>query len=495
MPIPPGTRGDADRDLSAALVLLNQLRPALAQGDRVQQNRIVAELIALHAPLGDQWERLADLALNNGEIGLARRAIDLFVEASGGAAGAIYRKASLLEQAGALREAFDLIGSLPANLLDPFALAYGRGTAALFLRESEEARAQLERAVLLQPQAGAAWLSLAMSGNLASDPELADRILSAERGIDDAPAPQRAAYFYAQGKVYAERGEHRQAFIAFARGASEVKRLKPYDRAWDRGEAEESLRGYDAENLAKIGAAQREPTGRSIFVTGLPRSGTTLVEQILVSHSAVGAGGEIDRLRLLANEIRGISWPALSTYVGTHGVAGIARFWNHLVDERLPGQGQIVDKTLGTTRLLGLAAALLPEAPLIWVVRDPLDCAWSCFRTFFPVNLQWTYDLDDIACHFRLQDELLRHWQDILGDRLLVVRYENLVDDPGEWIRRILAHCGLPEEPQVFTPHKTERVVTTASTMQVRRPINRDGIGAARPYREFLQPFIDAYSK
>ncbi len=85
-------------------------------------------------------------------------------------------------------------------------------------------------------------------------------------------------------------------------------------------------------------------------------------------------------------------------------------------------------------------------------------------------------------------------WQEILGERLLVVPYEALVEDPDHWIGRILAHCGLPEEPQVFTPHTAERTVTTASVMQVRRPINRDGIGSAAPYREFMTPFIEAYS-
>src|SRR5690606_21573684 len=129
----------------------------------------------------------------------------------------------------------------------------------------------------------------------------------------------------------------------------------------------------------------------------------------------------------------------------------------------------------------------------IWLKRDPLDCAWSCFRTFFPVSMSWSYDLEDIAAFFRLEEQLLGRWQDILGERLLVIPYENLVARPVEWTRRILAHCGLPEEEQVFAPHETLRAVTTASVMQVRRPINRGAVGAAEPYRNFLQPFVDAY--
>ena len=156
--------------------------------------------------------------------------------------------------------------------------------------------------------------------------------------------------------------------------------------------------------------------------------------------------------------------------------------------------GRIIDKTTSSTRYLGLAAALLPDAPLIWMTRDPLDRAWSCYRTNFAgTAMPWSYDLQDIAAHFRIEDQLLAQWKKILGNRLLVVPYEELVTDPDAWIRRVLAHCGLGEESLVFSPHENQRPVATASMVQVRRPINRDAIGAGEPYRKFMQPFLDAY--
>jgi hypothetical protein len=204
----------------------------------------------------------------------------------------------------------------------------------------------------------------------------------------------------------------------------------------------------------------------------------------------VSDGAEINRLPLLAREVNGHSFAALRRYAEGHGLADAAHLWHHWLDERFPGSA---DKTLNTTRLIGLPAALLPEAPLVWLTRDPLDRAWSCFRTFFTVSMPWTYDLEDIAFHFRVEDGLLRIWREVLGDRLLVVPYEALIDSPELWIRRILSHCGLDEEPAVFASHETRRAVTTASVMQVRRPLNRQGIGSAEPYHEFLRPFIDAY--
>jgi hypothetical protein len=161
--------------------------------------------------------------------------------------------------------------------------------------------------------------------------------------------------------------------------------------------------------------------------------------------------------------------------------------------ERFRTPGRVVDKSLDSSRFLGLAAALLPEAPLVWLTRDPLDRAWSCFRTYFVAGLPWSFDLADMAFHFRLEDALLRRWQEILGDRLLVVPMEALTSEPEPWIRRLLAHCRLAEEPQVFAPHERGGTVTTSSVMQVRRPINRDAIGSAKPYRQFLEPFIEAY--
>jgi tetratricopeptide (TPR) repeat protein len=442
--------------------------------------------------MGGQWHALAHLAARNGELSLARAAMDLFVESSGGGPLAQYEKAALLEQTGRLRQAYELMRALPEDAPDPAANAYSRGTAALFLGEIDEARRRLTLATRLRPQSGAAWLSLAMSIRAAEEPDLADSILAAERQMGSAEDPQRAAYCYAKGKVHSQRGQHDRAFAAFARGAALMKSLDPYDRVADRREAEDSVRGYSAEIIANLRQGGLGQSTRSILVMGLPRSGTTLVEQILTSHSAVTGGGEISRLGLLANEVGGISCEAVRRYADTRPGEAL-RLWRHWLQELFPEPGLVVDKTLGNTRQLGIAASLLPQAPIVWVTRDPLDRAWSCFTTFFITTLPWTYDLEDIAFHFRLEDQLLERWRQLLGDRLLVVPYESLIDDPQDWIRRILVHSGLSEEPQVFTPHATKRAVTTASVMQVRRPINREGIGSAAPYRRYLAPFIDTY--
>jgi tetratricopeptide (TPR) repeat protein len=394
---------------------------------------------------------------------------------------------------GAWADARAALRLVPEDVPDRASHAHSRGTAALYLGEMEEAREQLELALRLRPQAGATWLSLAALVDFANEPELADRISASERSMEQADPNERAIFYYALGKARADCGEHARAYAAFARGASHLKSALKYSRHRDHGMTQEALIGYSAESITALARQQSERTSRTIFVTGLPRSGTTLVEQILTSHPAVSDGGEINRLPLLVKDIRGLSYRDVARHVDDVGASSVAQLWDHWMNERFPTEGRVVDKTINSSRVLGLAAALLPEAPLIWLRRDPLDCAWSCFRTFFGDCIGWSYDLQDIAFHFRLEDQLMSRWKDILGDRLLVVPYESLATEPEQWIRRILSHCALEEEPQVFAPHENRRAVTTSSAMQVRRPINRRGVGSAEPYREYMVSFSDAY--
>ena len=491
---PPQSTAFEDGRLRDALLLLDRLQPALRARHRASTIDIVRQVVALGAPLGQQWQALADLALQHGELALARQAMDRFVDADQGSPAALYRKALLLEQCGDVAAAHALLCELPEDVPDAAANAYSRGTLALFLGDMGEARTQLERATRLRPEAGVPWLMLATSLDMAEEPDLAGRLLSAERRVAGMPPAVRAPYYHAAGKVHADRGEPALAFAAFARAAADMRTLAPYSPEADRRNAEEAVRGHGPGGVGILSSPHPASSRETIFVTGLPRSGTTLVEQILVSHSEVSDGAELNRLLLLSQEIGGHSGEAVSAYVKAGGAADAARLWRHWMDERFPRPGIVVDKSLTSTRLLGVAAALLPEARLVWVTREPLDCAWSCFRTFLSGYMPWSHDLEDMAHHFRVEDELLARWQETLGERLLVVPYESLASEPGTWIPKLLAHCGLAVEEGVFAPHETGRVVTTSSALQVRRPISNAAIGSAEPYREFLGPFIESYS-
>lgn len=473
---------------------IESLKRALAAHDRAAANGAVGRLLDARAPLGAQWHKLAELMRVSGELSLALRAIDAFVAGMGRSPQALYSKVVLLTQAGRMAEAHALLATLPADVPDPAGHAYVLGNTAMSLGRADEARACLEDAVRLKPGWGPAWLTLASALPMAREPELAERLLADAPAAERQHAADHARYRYALGKLHADRGQHEAAFGAFAHGARLLRGLTPYSRAGNARHAEAARTGYSAEGLERLRRAPRRDTSRPIIVTGLPRSGTTLVEQILASHSSVADGAELNIAPHLAVRTGGVSGLDLQAFLDRGGSTDeLAALYLHLLQERFGPEGRIVDKSVDASRFLGLIAAALPDAPLIWMRRDPLDNAWSCLRTFFIHGVAWSYDLGDIAHHFRLEDQLLAFWKACLGERLLVVPYAELVEDPPRWTARLLAHCGLSDEPGVHRPHETQRVVTTASAMQVRRPINRDGLGVAAPYRPWLGPFIDAY--
>lgn len=136
-------------------------------------------------------------------------------------------------------------------------------------------------------------------------------------------------------------------------------------------------------------------------------------------------------------------------------------------------------KSLGTSRVWGVLASVLPQAPIIWLRRNPLDCAWSCFRTYFSEGIEWSWSLADIATHFQAEEKHYLHWRDVSGERMLTRSYEDLAACPKAQIRRVAGHLGLDLETAMESAHKTRRAVTTSSVAQVRQPVNQASNGVA----------------
>ena len=245
MTLPPSKSGETDRDV-AALRLVQQFQQALQRKDRAEVVDRLRQLVALCAPMAGQWLQLAPMAADLGEFGLAREAIDLFVEGAGGDPAALMHKVSLLAYIGAIGEALALLRTLPPDVPDPFSHALSRGALASNAGETDAARQWLENALRLRSQSGQAWHLLAQLVDFAGEPALADRLFASEREMQAAPPVERAYYYYALGKAHAARGEHARAFAAVSRAASETRATYPYDRSHDRQSATEALRGYDA---------------------------------------------------------------------------------------------------------------------------------------------------------------------------------------------------------------------------------------------------------
>jgi tetratricopeptide (TPR) repeat protein len=472
---------------------LARLKTAVQHRDRAEMTQVVTLLLDRRAPLGAQWSAIAQLMQINGELTLALRSIDAFIASAADKPMARYSKVVLLTQTQELQAAHDLLKSLPENIPDRCGHAYVLGNTAMTLGRVDEARTFLLEALRHRPGWGPAWLSLSSAGAVLTGP-LGDQLLAEAQAAERQGSADLARYCYALGKLHADRGDPTAAYHAYARGAAMLKAEMPYSREANAANAASAMSGYGDGALQRLRTHQTIDTRRPIFVTGLPRSGTTLVEHILASHSAVQDGGELNLIQHVAVAAGGVSGEAIGQYLASGGTAeDLGSLYLHLLAERFGPSGRIVDKTIDASRFLGLIATALPDASLVWMRRNPMDSAWSCFRTFFIHGVAWSFDFADIAHHFMLEDQLLAFWKTMLGDRLLVVPFDELVEDPALWTSRLLEHCGLPHEDAAYTPHLNQRRVATASSLQVRRPINRDGLGVAIPYRDQMQPFVDAY--
>lgn len=467
---------------------------ALKIGDRRGFVRLVVKLIDARPSMTSGWKSLSIPLFDFGELDLARRVMDRYAAAMNTPIAQFERALLYVrtaEPAGAIR----ILDTIGRSIPDPASNYYLRGTIALNLGNNDAAREFLLKAYAARPAAGQILQTLSMLGSLEHDFEIANLIVQAERVVLANAEHEHGSYYYALGKVWDDQGDTERAFEAFARGAAIIARERPYDAKVDASNAEAATAGWTTERIITASARIAIPTSRAIFVTGLPRSGTTLLEQILTSHTMVTDGDELGRFPIVANEIGGASYSSFEKWGQSNAFAAATNAYLHLANQRFGRTNRFVDKTLEASRYLGLIAALLPEAPIFWMRRNPYDNAWSCFSTFFLTGLGWSWSLEAIAEHMALENRLLERWQEILGDRLQIVDYEQLVTAKDVQIPKLVRHAGLSMEAATLTPEGNTRLVTTASVSQVRAPINTRAVGRANRYATHLQPFVERYEK
>jgi predicted Zn-dependent protease len=243
--------------------------------------------------------------------------------------------------------------------------------------------------------------------------------------------------------------------------------------------------------LQGAGAPDPDP----IFIIGLPRSGSTLLEQILASHSQVEGTQELPNVQQMANNLRGRDpdpsnprYPRVLTEMSADELRALGE--KYLADTRVhrTGKPYFIDKMPNNFRHLGLIRLMLPRAKIIDARREPLACCFSNLKQLFAKGQEFSYSVDDIARYYRTYLELMRHWDSVLPGWILRVHHEDVVDNLDTQVRRILEFCGLPFESACLEFHKTDRSVRTASSEQVRRPINREGVDQWQNFAAGLEP-------
>jgi tetratricopeptide (TPR) repeat protein len=360
--------------------------------------------------------------------------------------------------------------------------------------ESEAAQRAVEKAIALAPGNPASYRNLTELRKFnAGDPYL-EAMAAMLPGIAARPLRDQMELHFALGKALADTGDLERSLRHLIAGNALLRRQIDYDEA-------ATLRLFDrirAVFTAEFIAARRglgAPTSVPVFIVGMPRSGTTLVEQILASHGQVfGAGelgdfgAEIARLGLAP----GPEYPEIVQSFAAPQFRALGARYFAAIRARARQAERIIDKLPANFRDLGLIALALPNARIIHVRRDAIDTCLSCFATIFAANLPYTYDLAELGRYYRAYASLMDHWRAVLpAGTMIDVDYEALVADCEGEARRLVAHCGLPWSAACLDFHRSKRLVRTASAGQVRQPIYRSSIGRWRASAHLLRPLLD----
>jgi tetratricopeptide (TPR) repeat protein len=406
-------------------------------------------------------------------------------------------QATLATELGECEQALREYGRLLAETPDHAELHLSMAHTLKTLGRQQDAIESYRRAAGLRPGYGDAYWSLA---NLKTY-RFPDGELTAMRAAEGAPHADLKDRFhlcFALGKALEDRGEYAESFSYYERGNA----LKKSECRYRPQFIERNTRLQIEVCTAELFAARQgwgSPSDAPIFIVGLPRAGSTLIEQILASHSRVEGTMELSDIPRLAQSLQGREGsgerPRYPDVLADLPAEDFRRFGErYLTDTRLyrAGQPRFIDKMPNNFRHIGLMHLILPHAKIIDARRGAMACCFSNFKQLFASGQQFTYSLEDIARYYRTYVELMAHWDRVLPGRVLRVQHEELVADFEHQVHRILDFCGLDFEPGCLEFHKTSRRVHTASSEQVRRPINTEGLEQWRHFEPWLGPLAQA---
>ena len=404
-------------------------------------------------------------------------------------------KAAALSLLGQSERALSVLADLVVEFPDnPVGWMY-YGHALRSSGRTEEAIAAYRRAAALSPGFGEAWFSLA---NLKTFRFTAAEIeaMRTQLARTDLTDEDRWHFEFSLGNALEQTSDFAGSFAHYARGNALRRASVQYDPERTTALVERSRALYTPELFAaRAGAGHL--SGEPIFIVGLPRAGSTLLEQILASHSQVEGTRELPDISAFAREL-GV-WDEPPTYPGSVARLGRtelaalgARYLRQVRPHRLLGRAHFIDKMGNNFLDVGLIHLILPNARIIDARRAPLACCFSNFKQHFQSGVWFSYSLGDLGRYYRDYVALMAHFDAVLPGRIHRVQYESLIADLDTEVRRLLDYCGLPFEEQCLRFHETRRVVQTASSEQVRRPLYSDSVDEWRNFEPWLGPLRDA---
>ena len=401
-------------------------------------------------------------------------------------------------QAGDYEAALESFDKVLIKLPNDSATLTSRGHALKTYGRTDDAIASYKAALHVAPNYGDAWYALAnLKTYRFSDEEL--REMRAVQDSADLTMMSRIHIAFALGKAFEDRGDRAAAFENYQLGNTLKQKQTRYTTSQMQDEFDTQKR-FCTPDMIRAQSGNGCPSPDPIFIVGLPRAGSTLIEQVLASHSQVDGTLELPNILSLAHRLRGRNlvtdrdrYPRVLGELSGEELRALGE--DYVENTRIHRQGApfFTDKMPNNFRHIGLIHLILPNAKIIDARRAPLDCCWSGFKQLFAEGQEFTYGLEEIGHYYRGYVDLMAHWDRVLpADRVLRVQHEDVLEDLEGQVRRLLDYCELPFEAACVDFHKTDRPVRTASSEQVRKPINRAGQGQWRPFEPFLDPLKDA---
>ncbi|AOL95773.1 tetratricopeptide repeat-containing sulfotransferase family protein [Porphyrobacter sp. LM 6] len=404
--------------------------------------------------------------------------------------------AATLGRIGDYDEALAIYGELVETFPDHAKLWMSYGHMLKTVGQLEQSIAAYRRALAAEPHLGEVWWSLANLKTITfDDADIAamEAALAAGVSSDDA-----LHLHFALGKAYADRSEVADSFRHYDAGNALRSEELGYEPEVITQQVDRMIEVLTPEFLAqKQGLGDQTPD--PIFILGLPRAGSTLLEQILSSHSQIEGTMELPDIPAMAmreakaagNDLR--DWPDAVADMPAERFAELgAEFLERTRVQRKTAKPFYIDKLPNNWSYAGFIHLILPNAKIIDARRHPMDCCFSNFRQHFAKGQAFSYSLDHIGRYYADYVRAMDHYDRVLPGRVHRVIHEQLLDDPEAEVRAMLGYLGLPFEDSCMEFHRNARAVRTASSEQVRRPINRDGVGQWEPYRAWLGPLEEA---
>src|SRR5277367_4570149 len=464
---------------------------SLSAGHPMDAKRLLRHALiqAAHMPLIRRG--LAQTHLDAGDLAEAEAAVrhSLLIDGRSSASWVLLGTilAHSMRQAEAL-EAYDQALAIDAKLIR---VRQSRGHVLKTLGRRAEAEAAYRSCLEIQPDFGEAYYSFADLKNY----EFSDAELKAMHEVlRRAPTADKNNVMvnFALGRAYEQRGEFRRAFSHYTAGNVARRRDAPFDAAAFEQKCRRVAATFNAEFLSSrrdSGIADASP----IFVVGLPRSGSTLVEQVLASHSCIEGTMELPHMLRIVRELDHQDGGSDSYPESLIGLTRerLEELGSRFIDETRmyrSGRPRFIDKMPNNFSHVGLIQLILPNATIIDVRRHPMDTCFSAYKQHFAQGQSFTYDLEDLGRYYRSDIELMDHWDRVLPGKVFHVAYEELVRNTETVVRQLIAHCGLEFELSCLRFHETQRSVRTASSEQVRVPMYNSSIGHWRHFEAELDP-------